>query len=45
MVDVTEEALGLIAAPALEKRIFVVRGRQVMLDEDLADLYSVETND
>jgi hypothetical protein len=43
MVDVTEEALGLIAAPALEKRIFVVRGRQVMLDEDLADLYGVET--
>ncbi len=33
----------LIAAPAIEKRIFVVRGRQVMLDEDLADLYGVET--
>lgn len=32
-----------IAAPAIEKRIFVVRGRQVMLDEDLADLYGVET--
>jgi hypothetical protein len=43
MVDGTEEALGLIAAPTLEKRIFVVRGRQVMLDEDLADLYGVET--
>jgi hypothetical protein len=28
---------------ALEKRILVVRGRQVMLDEDLADLYGVET--
>jgi hypothetical protein len=24
-------------------RIFAVRGWQVMLDEDLADLYSVET--
>ncbi len=35
--------LELIAAPAVEKRIFVVRGRQVMLDEDLADLYGVET--
>ncbi len=36
-------SLELIAAPAIEKRIFVVRGRQVMLDEDLADLYGVET--
>lgn len=33
----------LIAVPAIEKRIFVVRERQVMLDEDLADLYGVET--
>lgn len=33
----------LIAAPVIEKRIFVVRERQVMLDEDLADLYGVET--
>jgi phage regulator Rha-like protein len=37
------ESLELIAAPAIEKRIFVIRGRQVMLDEDLADLYDVET--
>jgi hypothetical protein len=37
------EPLELIAAPAIEKRIFVVRERQVMLDEDLADLYGVET--
>jgi len=29
--------------PAIEKRIYIIRGRQVMLDEDLADLYSVET--
>jgi hypothetical protein len=36
-------ALELIAAPSIEKRIFVVRERQVMLDEDLADLYGVET--
>ena len=28
----------IVAAPAIEKRILVVRGRQVMLDEDLADL-------
>jgi hypothetical protein len=36
-------SLVLVAAPAIEKRIFVVRERQVMLDEDLADLYGVET--
>ncbi|HWI95703.1 MAG TPA: ORF6N domain-containing protein [Solirubrobacterales bacterium] len=36
-------SLELIAAPAIEKRILVVGGRQVMLDEDLADLYGVET--
>jgi len=36
-------SLELIAPPAIEKRIFVVRERQVMLDEDLADLYGVET--
>jgi ORF6N domain len=37
------DSLELIAAPAIEKRILVIRGRQVMLDEDLADLYGVET--
>jgi ORF6N domain len=36
-------ALELITAPAIEKQILVVRERQVMLDEDLADLYGVET--
>lgn len=36
-------AIELMAAPAIEKRIFVIRDRQVMLDEDLADLYGVET--
>lgn len=36
-------SLELIVVPAIEKRIFVIRERQVMLDEDLADLYSVET--
>jgi len=36
-------SLELVAAPAIEKRILVVRERQVMLDEDLADLYGVET--
>jgi ORF6N domain len=32
-----------VPAPTIEKRIFVIRERQVMLDEDLADLYGVET--
>jgi hypothetical protein len=35
--------LQVVAAQAIEKRNFVVRERQVMLDEDLADLYGVET--
>ena len=38
-----EAALELVAAPAIQKRILVVRERHVMLDEDLADLYGVET--
>jgi ORF6N domain len=36
-------SLELVVAAAIEKRIFVIRDRQVMLDEDLADLYGVET--
>jgi ORF6N domain-containing protein len=36
-------ALELVPAPAIQKRILVVRDRQVMLDEDLAYLYGVET--
>ena len=36
-----EAAVELIAAPAIEKQILVVRKQQVMLDEDLADLYGV----
>ncbi len=45
MAGSTEEkgSLELVAAPTIEKRILVVRERQVMLDEDLADLYGVET--
>jgi ORF6N domain-containing protein len=33
----------LVAPPVVEKRIRTVRDRQVMLDEDLAELYGVET--
>lgn len=29
--------------PKIERRIFVIRERQIMLDEDLAELYGVET--
>jgi hypothetical protein len=45
MAHVTKQTASpeLIAAPAIGKRIFVVRGRQVLIDEDLADLYGVET--
>jgi hypothetical protein len=45
MVDPTqaEVSVELVPAPAIEKRILVVHERQVMLDEDLADLYGVET--
>jgi len=32
-----------LAIPVIEKRILLVRDRQVMLDEDIADLYGVET--
>lgn len=40
--DQQKGSLAVIAAPAIEKRTFI-RERQVMLDEDLADLYGVET--
>jgi hypothetical protein len=38
-----EQGLELIPLPAIQKRILVVRERHVMLDEDLAELYGVET--
>jgi hypothetical protein len=41
--DPQDNSLEAIATPGIEKRIYVIRGRQVMLDEDLADLYGVET--
>jgi len=43
MTDSRESALDLVEAPGIERRIFVIRGRQVMLDEDLAGLYGVDT--
>ena len=41
--DPQDTPLQVIGSPAIEERIYVIRGRQVMLDEDLADLYGVET--
>ena len=39
----TEGSLELIPLPAIQQRILVVRERHVMLDEDLAGLYGVQT--
>jgi phage regulator Rha-like protein len=39
----TDASLQSVRVRPVEKRILVVRKRQVMLDEDLADLYGVET--
>lgn len=36
-------SVALIRAEAIQKRILVIRDRQVMLDQDLAELYGVET--
>jgi hypothetical protein len=33
----------VVAAPAIQQRILVVRDRHVMVDEELAELYGVET--
>jgi hypothetical protein len=45
MVDRTEaeDSLELTPLPAIQHRIMVVRERHVMLDEDLAELYGVQT--
>lgn len=45
MADLAAEKteLRVAATPAIEKHIYLIRGRQAMLDEDLADLYGVET--
>lgn len=38
-----ESSLELIPLPAIQKRIVVVRKRHVMVNEDLAELYGVQT--
>ncbi len=35
--------LPALVAPVIGERIHVIRGQRVMLDQDLAELYSVET--
>jgi hypothetical protein len=37
------EAEKLMVTPVIGRRILVIRGRQVLLDEDLSALYGVET--
>jgi hypothetical protein len=38
-----QESRGLVPVERIERRILVVRGQNVMLDSDLADLYEVPT--
>ena len=40
---VMNDVLDTVADKNIEDRIYVVRGKQVMLDRDLAELYGVET--
>ena len=37
--------MDLIPQVLVERKIFLIRGRRVMLDRDLAELYGVETRD
>jgi flagellar capping protein FliD len=37
------DSQSLIPSEMIEKKIFIIRGKKVMLDKDLADLYGVET--
>ncbi|MEO5943792.1 MAG: ORF6N domain-containing protein [Ferruginibacter sp.] len=38
-----KELLALVAEQKILNRIYVVRGQKIMIDEDLAEMYSVET--
>jgi phage regulator Rha-like protein len=40
-----DSLVAVVASKAVQGRILVIRNRQVMLDEDLAELYRVETKD
>ncbi|MDD2716784.1 MAG: ORF6N domain-containing protein [Candidatus Wallbacteria bacterium] len=39
----TKKKTELTTKPIVESKIFMIRGKQVMLDKDLAELYEVET--
>jgi len=39
-----KQQLGLITQEKIERKIFVIRGKKIMLDHDLADLYEVKTH-
>ena len=41
--EITTEHLGIDVSTKIEERIFTIRGKQVMIDKDLALLYGVET--
>ena len=38
-----DNVLGLIPKDRIESKIFIIRGKRVMLDRDLAELYGVRT--
>ncbi|MFH1048604.1 MAG: ORF6N domain-containing protein, partial [Patescibacteria group bacterium] len=38
-----ENKISLVPAERIETKIFLIRGRKVMMDRDLAELYGVET--
>ena len=43
MTDIMPE-INLIPQKVIEKKIYFIRGKKVMLDRDLAELYQVETS-
>jgi hypothetical protein len=43
IVMAKKELLALVAEQKILNRIYVVRGQKIMIDEDLAEMYSVET--
>jgi len=43
MTDIKETGLSLVPQEVIENKILLIRGKKVMLDVDLAELYAVET--
>ncbi|MCF8268041.1 MAG: ORF6N domain-containing protein [Ignavibacteriales bacterium] len=42
MMEVKENKLGIYEASSIQRKIFTIRGAQIMLDRDLAELYQVK---